>query len=278
MAKQKRSNLIFYLLFLLFFIIFIVSGILFADSLIDAKKEIETFKQLEQLVISFPESEPAASDDETEPPDPAVPEDTDQPDKTPLTNAERFAGLCSINPDFAGWLTVRGTGISYPVMNTPYAPEAYLRRDFYKKYSISGVPFFGEGCTEQSDNLIIYGHNMKNGTMFSDLLHYAEEEYYLKNPTVKFEGLNGTTEYEIFGAFYEKVHTRSEENVFRYYRYGGDLSKERFEEFVRLAKAATPYEIPVQPEYGDKLITLSTCAYHTKDGRYVLTAVSKAAQ
>ena len=76
-------------------------------------------------------------------------------------------------------------------MHTPSDPQKYLRRNFYGKYSQSGVPFLDGRCDLQSTNLIIYGHNMRNGTMFSDLKRYVDRDFLNAHRTVKFETTDG---------------------------------------------------------------------------------------
>lgn len=106
--------------------------------------------------------------------------------------AERnIQALIAENADCIGWLSIDGTSISYPVMHTPSDPQKYLRRNFYGKYSQSGVPFLDGRCDLQSTNLIIYGHNMKNGTMFSDLKRYVDRDFLNAHRTVKFETTDG---------------------------------------------------------------------------------------
>lgn len=111
--------------------------------------------------------------------------------------AEQSAVECNIqaliteNADCIGWLSIDGTNISYPVMHTPEEPQKYLRRSFYGQYSQSGVPFLDGRCDLQSTNLIIYGHNMRNGTMFSDLKRYVDRDFLNAHRTVKFETTDG---------------------------------------------------------------------------------------
>ena len=106
--------------------------------------------------------------------------------------AERnIQALIAENADCIGWLSIDGTTISYPVMHTPSDPQKYLRRNFYGKYSQSGVPFLDGRCDIRSTNLIIYGHNMKNGTMFSDLKRYVDRDFLNAHRTVKFETADG---------------------------------------------------------------------------------------
>lgn len=106
--------------------------------------------------------------------------------------AERnIQALIAENSDCIGWLSIDGTNISYPVMHTPSEPQKYLRRNFYGKYSQSGVPFLDGRCDLQSTNHIIYGHNMKNGTMFSNLKKYVDRDFLNAHRTVKFETADG---------------------------------------------------------------------------------------
>ena len=106
--------------------------------------------------------------------------------------AERnIQALIAENADCIGWLSIDSTNISYPIMHTPSDPQKYLRRNFYGKYSQSGVPFLDGRCDLQSTNLIIYGHNMRNGTMFSDLKRYVDRDFLNAHRTVKFETTDG---------------------------------------------------------------------------------------
>ena len=106
--------------------------------------------------------------------------------------AERnIQALIAENADCIGWICIDGTNISYPVMHTPSDPQKYLRRNFYGKYSQSGVPFLDGRCVLQSTNLIIYGHNMRNGTMFSNLKKYVNRDFLNAHRTVKFETTDG---------------------------------------------------------------------------------------
>ena len=117
-------------------------------------------------------------------------ETSEEPTEQPA--AERnIPALIAENSDCIGWLSVDGTNISYPVMHTPSDPQKYLRRNFYGKYSQSGVPFIDGRCSTVGGNLIIYGHNMKNGTMFSDLKKYLDSEFLNAHRTVKFETADG---------------------------------------------------------------------------------------
>ena len=187
-------------------------------------------------------------------------------------NAERFRDLIERNGDFAAWLTVDGTRIDYPVMLTPAEPDYYLTHDFDGGESHSGTPYIGKGCDTTSDNIIIYGHNMKNGTMFADLLRYQDPDFFAAHPTLRFDTPERSGEYEIIAVFREKIHYQDEQNVFRYYDYAGTLTEEQFDTYVGQIRALSLYDTGRDAVYGRQLVTLSTCAYHTENGRFVVVA------
>lgn len=191
--------------------------------------------------------------------------------REPFAGIDRYKKLYEQNPHMAGWIQIEGTRIDYPVMLTPKEPEHYLHRAFDGSYSYSGIPFVGSGGMD-SDNVIVYGHNMKNGTMFSDLLMYADKRYWEQHPIIRFPSLYEDRSYEIIAAFYAKVHYRDEKNVFRYYNYGGDLLRPEFEEYLKQIKQLALYDTGITSQYGDSLLTLSTCSYHVKNGRFVVVA------
>ena len=190
-------------------------------------------------------------------------------------NADRFAALITQNADFAAWLRIEGTHIDYPVMYTPEAPDDYLRKSFAKQYSLSGTPYIGAGCTPESSNVVIYGHNMKDGTMFSDLLSYKDESFFEEHPSFSFDTVSRSETYDILAVFREKVHYQDETGVFRYYDYSGDLTQAQFEEYLSRIKAASLYDTGRSAAYRERLITLSTCAYHAENGRFVVVGVER---
>lgn len=174
------------------------------------------------------------------------------------------------NPDFFGWLSIGGTALDYPVMFTPNDPEYYLRRSFDGEDSVSGVPFVGAGWKENSAHTIVYGHNMDNGTMFATLLSYADQSFWEEHPAISFATLEGEYIYQVLGVFYSKAYQSAEENVFRYYQCSDLSTPEAFEEYVSNVKNSALYDTGVEAVYGGQLLTLSTCSYHTQNGRFVV--------
>ncbi len=185
----------------------------------------------------------------------------------------KYSQLYADNTDFIGWLYIPGTKIGYPVMFTPQDEEFYLRRNYDKEYSTSGTLFISKysDVVKPTDNVVIYGHNMKAGTMFHDLLNYKDESYYQEHKTVVFNTIYGNAEYEVIAAFQTNIK-EVEDTSFKYYQFFDAADPSEFDKYVENCKALTPYSIPVTASYGDKLITLSTCSYHTDEGRYVVVA------
>ena len=152
----------------------VLAGTNIYSELKERQKEKENFAAVSQI------AEPTVTTAQTES------EPTEQP-----VAGHNIQALIAENADCIGWLSIDGTTISYPVMHTPSDPQKYLRRNFYGKYSQSGVPFLDGRCDLQNSNLIIYGHNMRNGTMFSDLKRYVDRDFLNAHRTVKFETADG---------------------------------------------------------------------------------------
>lgn len=189
----------------------------------------------------------------------------------------KYVKLYKKNPDIIGWIKVDGTNMDYPVMQTQEDPEFYLRRNFEKEYSVSGVPFLDAASDifKPTSNWLIYGHNMKDGTMFHDLLEYADPEFYEQHKRIKFDTIykGGQGEYEIVAAFYSQIYPQ-DKKTFKYYQYAGMIGEEEFETYIKGIKDLAEYDTGVEAEYGDQLITLSTCSYHVPDklGRFAVVA------
>ena len=178
------------------------------------------------------------------------------------------------NPDTIGWIKIDGTPIDYPVMFTPEDNEFYLNRDFDKNDSKAGTLYIdvNSKISTPNTNIIIYGHNMKNDTMFGSLSEYANKAYYDAHPTITFNTLYEQGTYEILGAFYAKVLKKSDTTSFRYYKYFGAETEEEYNKFVNYVKSVRQYDTGVETKYGDRFITLSTCSYHVSNGRFAVVA------
>lgn len=147
------------------------------------QKEKEDFEELAEMV-----EQPIV-----EPPDAPEPNETAEPEET----LRDLSGLFVENSECIGWLCIPDTAVNYPVMHTPNAPQKYLRRNFYGEYSQSGVPFLDYRCSPDSRDLLIYGHNMKNGTMFSDLKNYLDADFLSSHQTIELQIANSLYRYTV---------------------------------------------------------------------------------
>ena len=179
--------------------------------------------------------------------------------------------LQEINTDIVGWIQIEGTNINYPVLQGE-DNEYYLNHNYKKQKTEKGSIFLDKSYNWdiESNNLIIYGHNLVNGQMFKDLLKYSKEEFFEQHKTIRFTTAEADKEYEIISVFKSKVYNKTEKNVFRYYDFINSKSEKEYNNFVKQAKAASLYDTKNTAEYEDDLITLITCAYHIDDGRFVV--------
>lgn len=249
----------------------IFSGVVFVHQYKDAKNSAEQFDNLTDLISDVDTSalEPVNDENKTDNEDPA-PELTDE-ERAALEAKlakEKYAALFEQNSDFVGWITIDGTNINYPVMWTPNNPYYYLKHSFEKEYSDFGVPYLDEDCVPgESNNYVIYGHHMKNETMFHDLCNYASKDFYDEHPIIKFDTMFGFGEYQIVAVF--RFDTNND--TFRYNQFT-DMDELHFESFMKSVHLRQLYDTGIDAEYGDKLITLSTCEYTYTNGRFVVVA------
>lgn len=183
------------------------------------------------------------------------------------------------NQDIIGWLEIKGTHINYPVLQGK-DNEYYRTHNYKKEKSKNGSIFLDKAYNWEipSTNLLIYGHNMQNGTMFEELLKYKNEDFLKSHPVIRFTTDTEDSEYEIFSVLKSRVYYKKEENVFRYYYFINAETEEDYNKFIENAKKESLYNIDIPVKYNQKLITLSTCSYHTKDGRFAVIARKKEEQ
>ena len=175
------------------------------------------------------------------------------------------------NSDIVGWLEIEGTNMNYPVLQGD-DNSYYMTHNYKRETTSSGSLFLDKDYDWDipSSNLLIYGHNNLDGLMFQELLKYEDEDFFKEHPTFRFTTADEDAEYEIISAFKSRVYYKSEKNVFRYYYFVNANTEEEYNQFITNAKKASLYNIDASAKYGDQLITLSTCSYHVKDGRFVI--------
>ena len=181
-------------------------------------------------------------------------------------NDNGVESIITENPDCIGWLRISGTKIDYPIMQTKNNPQYYLRRGFDKQYSYLGTPFMDARCDMNYDNnLIIYGHNMRDGKMFADILKYQDKTYCQEHNTIYFITPNGVQEFDVVAVC--KVKNDDE-----WYGYTCQKDTESFNNLISEIKNKSLYQTNKTVEYGDYFLTLSTCEYSQTNGRLIVIA------
>ena len=184
-----------------------------------------------------------------------------------------MTSLYSENSDLVGVLDVVGTDINYPVVQTPNDPEYYLRRDFYGEDSTAGTLFVDYRCdiVNPTTNTIIYGHNMRSGTMFGGLKRFLDHDYYQSHKTIIFKTLYEEQEYEIVGVGLSAVGYDDDDN-YKYYNFIDAVTGSELQEFLDNIQSLSVYDETIDINATDKILTLSTCNSYTEDGRMFVVA------
>ncbi len=167
-----------------------------------------------------------------------------------------------------GWIRIDGTAINYPVMQSKDDPEFYLHHAVSGEYSYPGVPFLDARCeVGVSNQLVIYGHNMKNGTMFHNLRYYNSYSYWQSHRQIRLDTLDGEAVYEVMAV----IRYDSDHDPFRFNAYT-KMDADTFTWFMSQVKARQIYETGITASFGDDLLTLSTCDWTYNNGRLLVVA------
>ena len=263
------------ILILILLAIFGISAFHVVTYFVESKEQEAHYDELSDIVKDAQEAAKAttsAPEKENKPAEATGPENTEPAEGGGMLPG--YAELYEINNDLVGWMRIEGTEIDYPVMQTPGRTDFYLKRNFDKDHSERGCLYVREECDvfRPSDNVTIYGHTMMDGSMFAYLHEYQDKEVWEDNRLIFFDTLYEYHVYEIFSVF---ITTASLGEGFSYHQMEDAESEEDFDEFIAKCKALALYDTGITPEYGDKIICLSTCEYSDPDGngRLVVAAV-----
>ncbi|MFA5675163.1 MAG: class B sortase [Christensenellales bacterium] len=259
-SKQKLR----YVLLGIFSAFFILSSIILITDYAQDAKEKDNFKRLaaiagEKAVYPGADTEAVSFTVQAEGANAMLPQ---------------YKKLYEQNADMAGWVKIDGTSIDYPVMYS--GDDFYASHDFDKEKSKSGVPFIDGRCAVQpfGANTIIYGHHMKNGSMFTALVNYENEYYFKEHPIILFDTLYKSQKFEIIAVFKSRIYQK-EDAVFKYYNFLDADNEREFDEYIANVKALSLYDTGGAACYGDMLLTLVTCSYHAENGQFVIVASAK---
>ena len=246
-------------LYILVVCIFLASAFFLGRYMLASRAQQEQYDELAQIV----------ENEQTAPTEPAP--TVSEEEEAPLRILPEYANLHAENDHLIGWIHVPGTKINYPVMYTPDDPNFYLNHNFSREDSVYGCIYAQEDCDlfTPSDNVILYGHNMRNGSMFAALHKYKKESFYQEHKTFIFNTLYNRRNYEILSVFNTTVR---EDDGFAYYEFTQAATAAEFDAYVQNCKALSLYDTGVDAQYGDKLVTLSTCEFSQPNERLIIVA------
>ena len=267
-SKTKRK-IIYYSIYTILALLIILSIIYIANYFLSKKQAIQESQLLDKIEID--ENQVKEANETTEEANITTQENIEETINQQTERILKVQKLQEENSDIVGWLEIEGTSINYPVLQGT-DNEYYMTHNYKKQKSKNGSIFLTKDYdwSIPSSNLLIYGHNLNNGTMFQELLKYEKEEFYKEHPIIRFTTNKEDAEYEIISAFKSRVYYKTEKNVFRYYFFVNAKTEAKYNEFVQNAKKASLYDIDKTAKFGDQLITLSTCSYHVEDGRFAV--------
>lgn len=255
---------VFMVVAVLLAIAFGVSAFMVGSYLLESKQQAQRREELAQMAAeaTSPSTEASTTPDETE--GTQASEETEPTEPTMIPSSEVYYNE---NPDTVGYLEIPGTKLMNPVVQTPDDPNYYLKRDFGGNQSDWGTVYaWGSADVNRpSDNVTLFGHNMIDGSMFACLHNYTKKEYWEENQLIIFNTLYEAHTYRIFAVFKINANIGS----FAYHQFVDAETPEDFNDFVSTCSALSIYDTGITPVYGDKILTLSTCAYYTEDGRYL---------
>lgn len=228
--------------------------------------EEEDFSEETQEDAPAQEETPAEEQTETE----------DQVETKQLKILPEYEQIYAENSDLVGWLEIDGTVINYPVLqsDTEQDSQFYLTHSFAKKKDKNGSLFmdYRNDFVNRDTNIIIYGHNMKNGAMFGSLKKYLEKGYLEQHNKVRFDTIYEHGVYEVIDAFLSEA-SYQDEYTFRYYNFLNAKNEAEFDAFsVNVMQLDALKKGTLDAKYGDQLLTLSTCSSYTEEGRMFIIA------
>ena len=243
---MKKKISVYNILIVVLAFIMAVSLFMLVRTIVIGKKEQNDFEELSNLVVITATENANEGESEIE--------------AEAVETTSDISAVLSSNSECIGWIYVEGTIINYPVMHTPSDPEKYLHLNFSGKYSYSGTPFLDARCEKDSENTVVYGHNMKNGTMFNQLRWYRSLQHLRDYPIIEYQTADGVRKFTVFAAAQIAPNDK-------WYSFIEADTQEAYNARIQYLKSVDLYESGITPTYPQKLITLSTCS---GDGRFIV--------
>lgn len=271
---MKFRKAAYRIIIFLLLIIFLCSAYYVTTYILDSQEQKEAYNDLAAVVEAARQQQGETETVQSTAPGENAPEAEAPSEEPESCILPEYRELYAMNDDLVGWISIDDTGINYPVVQTPDRPDYYLYRNFAGEQNIHGCLYVREQCDVNlpSDNVTIYGHHMRDGSMFGGLEKYLKKSYWEEHSTLRFDTLTERHTYQIFAVFRT---TASVGEGFSYHQFVDALDEAEFDEFVATCKKLGRdfYDTGITPEYGDKIICLSTCEYTQENGRLVVAAV-----
>ena len=266
--KLDIKKLTYYALIGVFALVFLGSAINIADYYIHSAEAGSDYNDLQNQLEQNKATLPPHTDPKPLPTDPV----TGETIPTEPQILPEYLSFYEQNSDMVGWITIPDTKVNYPVLQTPNNKDYYLYRNFEKKWSDWGAIYAREVCDINlpSDNINLYGHHMTDGSMFAGLDKFKKEAFFKDHQTFTFDTLYEHHTYQIWAVFKTSANL---DQGFPYHQFSDAATEEEFDAFVSTVKSMQFYETGVTPQFGDKMIALSTCEYSLDNGRFVVCAV-----
>ena len=231
----------------------------------EEKSEMKTHAA-DHMVV-FPDADVSMKDREKQ----DAPSAESWPEKLP-----QYQEMSDKYPELYGWLQIPETQIDMPVMRPEEDREFYLHHDFTGAESSEGALFVDQESSSypQDDNIVIYGHNMKNGHVFGMLNMYSDMDFYQAHREIYFDTLYETGVYEVVAVLRTRILNENEAG-FRYYQFFNYQNEGEFQKCLEFVEQNRIFETGGTLQFGDHVLMLSTCEYSQENGRLVIVARKK---
>lgn len=270
--KKKTKRIVYYCLLTVFVGMFLFSACYLGWYMIQSASTAKTYTSMADPVASIRESvlasiaEEATNSDATGSGNSPGENNTDEGGILP-----EYRDVAAQNEDMVGWIRIDGAGVDYPVTQSPYEANYYLTHDFNKKENRFGCIYARENCNvfTPSDNVILYGHHMADGSMFGSLEKYESKRFWEDHQYIQFDTLYERHTYQIIAV------GKTSANIgqgFPYYEFINADSEAEFNNYINGIKGISFYNTGLSAEYGDMLLTLVTCEYSLNNGRMIILA------
>lgn len=271
--KRRQGRVIYFSLLSFFLVVFICCTVYIADYLLDSRHTSDSYADLAEQIQALRDQNANNQNKDPDPTDPTG----DSTDATIGKDEDKHQVLPEYRELYekynylVGWIKVPNTAVDYPVFQTPDKPNFYLRKDMDGNYSRWGCIYVREQCDvfKPSDNVVIYGHHMKDGSMFYSLDNYYEYDFWKDNQYFSFDTLYEHHTYQVIAVF------KTSANVgqgFAYHVFNDAKNEQEFNAFMDKVHELQLYDTGITAQYGDMLLTLSTCEYTLDNGRFVVIA------